>query len=93
MPVSGGGMLSGICIAVKAIKPDIQIYAAEPLNADDCAKSFVAGKRIPLQGHFLPFLLLDFGYKLKSKDEMSYSITLSVMKSFSTPLIRAQHTS
>ncbi|XP_074635468.1 serine racemase-like isoform X2 [Acropora palmata] len=50
VPVSGGGMLSGICIAVKAIKPDIKIYAAEPLNADDCAKSFAAGRRIPLQG-------------------------------------------
>lgn len=49
VPVSGGGMLSGICIAVKALKPHIKIYAAEPLNADDCAKSFVARKRIPLQ--------------------------------------------
>jgi len=50
VPVSGGGMLSGICIAAKALKPDIKIYAAEPLNADDCAKSFVAKKRIPLPG-------------------------------------------
>ena len=55
VPVSGGGMLSGICIAVKALKPHIKIYAAEPLNADDCAKSFVARKRIPLQGDFSPF--------------------------------------
>ena len=48
VPVGGGGMLSGICIAAKAIKPDIKIYAAEPLNADDCARSFVAKERIPL---------------------------------------------
>ncbi|XP_070572542.1 serine racemase-like [Ptychodera flava] len=47
-PVSGGGMLAGICIAAKHIKPDIKIFAAEPLNADDCAKSFAAKKRIPL---------------------------------------------
>ena len=50
VPVSGGGMLSGICVAAKALKPDIKIYGAEPLNADDCAKSFAAKKRIPLPG-------------------------------------------
>ena len=47
VPVGGGGMLSGICIAAKALKPDIKIYAAEPLKADDCARSFVAKERIP----------------------------------------------
>ncbi|EDO32389.1 predicted protein, partial [Nematostella vectensis] len=50
VPVGGGGMLSGVCIAAKGIKPSIQIYAAEPLNADDCAKSFAAKKWIPLSG-------------------------------------------
>ena len=50
VPVSGGGMLSGICVAAKALKPDIKIYGAEPLNADDCAKSFAARERIPLPG-------------------------------------------
>lgn len=29
-PVSGGGLISGISIAAKAIKPDIIILAAEP---------------------------------------------------------------
>ena len=52
VPVSGGGMLSGICIPAKALKPDIKIYAAEPLNADDCAKSFAAKKRTPLPGDY-----------------------------------------
>ena len=47
VPVGGGGMLSGICIAAKALKPDIKIYAAEPLKADNCARSFVAKERIP----------------------------------------------
>ena len=50
VPVGGGGMLSGVCIAAKGIKPSIKIYAAEPLNADDCAKSFAAGEWIPLPG-------------------------------------------
>lgn len=50
VPVGGGGMLSGICLAAKGIKPSIKIFAAEPVLADDCAKSFAAGKRIPLPG-------------------------------------------
>ena len=50
VPVGGGGMLSGICIAAKALKPGIKIYAAEPLNADDCAKSFVKKELIPQSG-------------------------------------------
>ena len=50
VPVGGGGMLSGICIAAKALKPDIKIYGAEPLNADDCARSFVKKELIPQSG-------------------------------------------
>ena len=50
VPVSGGGLLSGVCIAVKNMKPHVKVFAAEPLNADDCAKSFAAKKLIPLQG-------------------------------------------
>ncbi|XP_028400302.1 probable serine racemase [Dendronephthya gigantea] len=50
VPVGGGGLLSGVCVAVKNTKPDVKIFAAEPLNADDCAKSFAAKKRIPLPG-------------------------------------------
>ncbi|XP_075052783.1 serine racemase isoform X2 [Mixophyes fleayi] len=43
IPVGGGGMLAGIAVAVKAIKPDVRIYAAEPLNADDCYRSKMNG--------------------------------------------------
>jgi len=47
VPVGAGGMVCGTCIAAKVLKPDTKIYAAEPLNADDCARSFVAKERIP----------------------------------------------
>ena len=36
VPVSGGGLISGISIAAKAIKPDIVIIAAEPVG-DVCS--------------------------------------------------------
>jgi len=39
-PVGGGGLLSGVCLAAKAVNPKIKIVAAEPAGADDC-KRFV----------------------------------------------------
>jgi threonine dehydratase len=48
VPVGGGGMLSGVCIAAKAINPAIRIYAAEPAEADDAFQSLTKGERIPL---------------------------------------------
>ena len=49
-PVGGGGLISGICIAAKGIDPHIRIFAAEPLGADDAARSKAAGKLIPQTG-------------------------------------------
>ena len=46
-PVGGGGMISGICIASKALKPNVRVFAAEPTGADDAARSLAAGRLIP----------------------------------------------
>ncbi|HVN83419.1 MAG TPA: pyridoxal-phosphate dependent enzyme [Candidatus Binatia bacterium] len=46
-PVGGGGLLAGICIAAKALRPAIRIVAAEPSGADDAARSLAAGRLIP----------------------------------------------
>lgn len=42
-PIGGGGMISGTCLTLSAIAPGVQIYAAEPEQADDAARSFKAG--------------------------------------------------
>jgi len=42
-PIGGGGMISGTCLAMSNVAPEVSIYAAEPLNADDAARSFKAG--------------------------------------------------
>jgi threonine dehydratase len=46
-PVGGGGLLSGFTIAVRGIKPDVRIFGAEPLGADDAARSKAAGSLLP----------------------------------------------
>lgn len=42
-PIGGGGMVSGTCLTLSNIAPDISIYAAEPEQADDAYRSFKAG--------------------------------------------------
>ena len=42
-PIGGGGMISGTCLTVSSVAPGVKVYAAEPLNADDAARSFRAG--------------------------------------------------
>ena len=39
-------MVSGTCLTLSHLAPQIKVYAAEPLNADDAARSFRAGKII-----------------------------------------------
>ncbi|XP_061219419.1 serine racemase [Neopsephotus bourkii] len=46
-PVGGGGMIAGIAIAIKALRPDVKVFAAEPRNADDCYQSKLRGELTP----------------------------------------------
>jgi threonine dehydratase len=47
VPVGGGGMISGIAIAARAMRPDVRIVGAEPALADDAAESRRTGVRAP----------------------------------------------
>ena len=42
-PIGGGGMVSGTCLTMSSIAPGIDVYAAEPKNADDAFRSFKSG--------------------------------------------------
>ena len=48
-PVGGGGCLSGISVAARALHPQLAVYGAEPAAADDAARSLAAGRIIPVQ--------------------------------------------
>ncbi|NXI72040.1 SRR racemase, partial [Anseranas semipalmata] len=47
VPVGGGGLIAGIAVAIKALRPDVKVFAAEPRNADDCYQSKVRGELTP----------------------------------------------
>lgn len=42
-PIGGGGMVSGCCLTLSNIAPEVAIFAAEPEQADDAYRSFKAG--------------------------------------------------
>jgi threonine dehydratase len=48
VPVGGGGLISGIAVALRALVPDVRIVGCEPALAADAAASVAAGRRIAL---------------------------------------------
>jgi threonine dehydratase len=46
VPVSGGGLISGIATAVKVLRPDVRVVGVEPALAADAAESLLTGRRI-----------------------------------------------
>jgi threonine dehydratase len=42
---SGGGLMAGIALAMKARVPDLKMFAAEPEGFDDTLRSFASGQR------------------------------------------------
>jgi len=44
-PCSGGGLITGIALAVKTLSPTTDVYSAEPAGFDDLARSLESGRR------------------------------------------------
>jgi threonine dehydratase len=48
VPVGGGGLISGIAVYIKQLKPDTRIIGVEPEDADAMIRSLEKGQRIKL---------------------------------------------
>ena len=48
VPVGGGGLISGIAVYIKHLRPDVKIIGVEPEDADAMARSLKLGRRIVL---------------------------------------------
>jgi threonine dehydratase len=48
VPIGGGGLISGISVAVKSIRPDVRIIGVEPEGANVMWRSLRAGKPLKL---------------------------------------------
>jgi threonine dehydratase len=47
VPVGGGGLVSGVSAAIKAIRPQTAVYGVEPNLAPDARDSLAAGRIVP----------------------------------------------
>jgi threonine dehydratase len=47
VPVGGGGLLAGTLLAVRALRPDVRVFGAEPAWADDARRSLQSGRIEP----------------------------------------------
>lgn len=45
-PIGGGGLASGVAIAAHGVDPALALFGAEPLGADDAARSLAQGSRV-----------------------------------------------
>lgn len=50
-PVGGGGLLSGVLLAIEYFAPNVDVIAAEPAGADDAYRSMQSGKIEPSQAN------------------------------------------
>ncbi|MEP6664865.1 MAG: pyridoxal-phosphate dependent enzyme, partial [Nocardioidaceae bacterium] len=46
VPVGGGGLISGVAVALKARNPDVRVVGVEPELAGDLAEGFARGERV-----------------------------------------------
>lgn len=44
VPIGGGGLISGICVAIKEKNPQVKIYGVEPIGSNSMYLSLQAGK-------------------------------------------------
>ena len=49
VPVGGGGLISGISIAIKSLKPSAGVFGVEPIGATKMAASLSAGKIVRIE--------------------------------------------
>lgn len=49
VPVGGGGLMSGVAIALKALRPGVRVIGVEPASADDARQSLAAGRIVTIE--------------------------------------------
>lgn len=48
VPIGGGGLIAGIALAVKTLRPEVKIYGVEPARAAAFAAGVSAGRSVPV---------------------------------------------
>lgn len=76
-PVSGGGLVAGCGVAVKALSPGARVIGVEPQAGDDYARSLAAGRRVSID---LPDTIAD-SLRLTTPGELTFAINRTLLDS------------
>ncbi|MGE0495102.1 MAG: threonine/serine dehydratase [Vulcanimicrobiota bacterium] len=49
IPASTGGLLAGVALAVKSLRPDVKVYGVQPSGSRACVESFRLGQMVCVQ--------------------------------------------
>jgi threonine dehydratase len=50
VPVGGGGLIAGIAVAIKAVRPEVQVFGVQAARAPSMLRSLEAGEPVTIQG-------------------------------------------
>ena len=70
VPIGGGGLISGVSIALKHLKPDVKIIGVEAVGAQAMLKSVKAKKIVPMRG----MATIADGIAVKNPGELTFGI-------------------
>lgn len=71
VPVSGGGLLSGVATAVKSLNPNARVVGVEPELAGDAQESFLTGKLVTWAAEKTTRTICD-GLRTQSLGELNF---------------------
>ncbi len=74
VPASGGGLIAGVTLAVKALRPSVRVIGVEPLGAERFARSRAAGERVTVPA----INTVADGLRVVTPGELPYQISAAV---------------
>ncbi|MBW8815848.1 MAG: threonine/serine dehydratase [Caulobacterales bacterium] len=72
-PVSGGGLISGLALALKRVKPSVRVVGVEPEVAADAFESFRAGRLVALPAEQMAMTSAD-GLRVRQMGALNWAI-------------------
>ena len=71
VPIGGGGLISGIAAAIKALRPQARVIGVEPQLANDAQQSLARGERVTLPAEQTSQTIAD-GLRTQSVGELNF---------------------
>ena len=80
VPVSGGGLIAGCAVALKALHPEARVVGVEPDAGDDYRRSLAAGRRIAIE---VPATIAD-ALQVTTPGELTFAINRELLDAIVT---------